>query len=370
MYVRVRWKEVGPKNRKNLMGRRSDRIKEAGCVMRDNRISRTLQRKSADVTKRRSCFKCGLVFEEASPIYDYLANQDGSVVCRDAISCRSRMLSVRLGVELGQLQLLFLKYPRDLVYGRMDIRPANWREAGWRPRYRLAERIMACILYHSWCYPVCTEYAVRLARTCANRPPGTWVDDEILCDQYGRFTLLREKDIACILNEHPSYISRAIKQLRANRDIRIDQDRAIFPAAKLAEMSITERLALCGQELVDTANATSGKDRMLLIALKGVPQRFRGPLRIIRDHCPEDIRDGIFREVGSQCAQFNDRLREIRAARDAGIQEICSQGTAFLQEWGNTSRWSSERPSPLLSAPFQSPEPSVNDEGGGSSTES
>src|SRR5579863_2231233 len=107
--------------------------------MRDNRISRTPQEKAADAAERRPCFKCGLVFEEASPIYDYLANQDGSVVCRDAISCRSRKLSVRLGFELGELELLFLKYPRDLVYGRMDIRPANWREASWRPRYRLVE---------------------------------------------------------------------------------------------------------------------------------------------------------------------------------------------------------------------------------------
>lgn len=291
-------------------------------------------KKTAEGGPPKTCCECRLVFTEdvLKRGVGYRARQDGSVVCQDHKSCRSRQLTIKLGKELGtqpgrEGEWLFFKYPRDLVRAQMDVRPKDWKVRGWLARYSLAERVLACVLYHSWCYPVCLEYAVQLAGTCPRIGRDDPDPDETLLDLYRRPLPLREVDIARILNEHQPNVSRALKRLQATKNIRMDEDRVISPAAKLLDMSVAERQALYRQELLDTDPE-----------LKGVPANFRATLMLIEEHCPVDLSSDIFAEVQEQCTWFNGQLRDIRTARNEAIEKACTRGVSYIPDFEKLPR--------------------------------
>lgn len=294
------------------------------------------------------CSECAFVFtEEAINRGARLRKRrDGTVRCQEDKACRSRSLTTTLGKELDSSppeDWLYFKYPRDRVKAQMDVRPKDWKETGWKPRYPLADRVMSCVLYHSWCWPVSLPFAVQLAGTLPHPARKDFDDDEILVDQYKQPRPLRLIDIAVILNEHKNNVwTRGIKRVVATKDLRVDEDGVFYAAAKLAEMTIEERHALYLPDHLES----DPEDE-----LRGVPKRYRKVLALIEAHCPEfiseDIRTDIFLNVGEWCSTFNDGLRVLRTERDAGIEQECSRGTTLLPALEIPSR---AKPSPSAQA--------------------
>jgi hypothetical protein len=290
------------------------------------------------------CSECGFVFtEEAVKRGARLRKRkDDSVCCQEDKACRTRQLTTTMGLEIGATppeDWLFFRYPRELVKARMDVRPKDWRQSGWQARYSLPDRVLACILYHSWCYPVSLSFAVQLAGTLPHPARRDFDDDEILRDIYKQPRPLREVDIAVILNEHKTNVNaRGIKRLVATKDIRVDEDNVFYPAARLAEMTIAERQALY---LPDRLHSDPDDE------LRGVPKRYRKALALIEAQCPEDISTDIFSRALDRCSQFNDGLRVLRTDRDSGIEQDCLRAATLLPELEKLFR---AKPSPSARA--------------------
>ena len=307
------------------------------------------------------CCLCGFLFDPDAE--QTRIRNDGSVVCRNERACRGRILDAEIGKELkGDAwrdgdRWLFAKFPRDLMLQLMDIRPVRWKALRWVPRFDLWVRVLACILYHSWSYPVCYAYAVQLRGTCPLAGRDDPDPDDFVVDEYGRAKRLRVGDIGRILNEqwqgNNGNVPRALKCLKDRKLIRVDDDHVIWPAAKLADMSIAERISLYAMapELVDPI--VSEVDRLELQAflkqLRSVPKRFRAQVLLIRHRCPDDnVRSEVLTGIWEDCSAFNHTIRRARTQRDSAIEEKCSRGTYLIPELVESFR-SSSSPQPLLS---------------------
>lgn len=275
-----------------------------------------------------TCAECAFVFTEEAVKRGARSRKrkDGTAICRDDRSCRVRKLNAILGQELGaplNEDWLFFRYPRDLVRRMADVRPKDWKKDHWLPRRPLHDRVMALTLYCSWCYPVSLPFAVQLAGLLPHPNRKDLDDDHILLDVYYQPRPLREKDICTILNEHQSNVSRAIKRLVDTKELRIDEDRAFYPAAMLAELSIAERQALYrpGAALVDPDDE-----------LRGVPKRFLSYLALFEQHLDPDISTEIFEEFKGARTAFNNGLKDLRTERDHVMEQARSRGATLLPE--------------------------------------
>ena len=281
-------------------------------MMRDERPRPTAPKKA--------CCNCGFAFDEAARDWKYCITEGGSVVCRNAMDCRLRQLNIKLGIGRERAEWLFFVCPRDRTRERMEIRPSNWKEVGWRASYGLPERVLNCILYHSWCYPVCLDYAVQLASTCQN--PGRQAGGaDLLCDQNGRFIPLHGRDIARILNEPWPEVSQALRRLKDISAIRDDQVHRLSPDTRLerADYGYEDLLRLwtpaAWQESLDAAFKAFIADDFKSILTEGRPEWVADPdtaelIAYSRAVCNEAKRRG-FRPSAEAIAHLSKTHREV-----------------------------------------------------------
>jgi hypothetical protein len=303
----------------------------------DDRPRPSTPKKKVEGAPPPQCAECQFVFDEdaikrGQKPQAYKDGDQTVYYCTEVKKCRSRKLEITLGIEQKKSKWLFAKFPRDLLLARMDVRPVDWKETGWLPRYTMKERVLACILYHSWCYPVSLHYAVQLAGTCPLVGRLDADPDEILVDQWRRPRPLLLTDIGRILNEKwLANVSRAISSLVDTKEIRVDEDHVLSPAAKLLEMTIAERRAL---HLMPQVAGELPDDDAFHKLLKSAPKRFRRALVLIeeREDFPEDLRSDIFREVREACSQFYDRLTDNRTELRATIKSACSRAAYLIPE--------------------------------------
>jgi hypothetical protein len=282
----------------------------------------------------------------------YRKRHDGETICRGDRECRARSLAIAMGKDLGQTtgkeaEWLWCRLPREWLYQRMDIRPGKAQEAvgpdgkrrvqperrpddaGWRPRFDMTERVLACILYCSFCYPVSKPYAVQLAGLFplpgrADMDP----DDILVAEPYYRPIPLKEKDIARILNEWQPNVSRALKQLVATKMVQVDEDHVIYPAAKILDMSIEDRRKLYELPAREGRDET---DEGKIIA--GAPKTYRAALRVIDEQSPDpDLSTDIFRTCGEANTSFNSQLQRIRAEKTTVYETQVSRFATLYPE--------------------------------------
>jgi hypothetical protein len=301
----------------------------------------------------RQCSICRLV--STSEDIFRTRKDDGAIVCVDDRDCRTRLLSIALGIELQQAKWLFFKYPRDRVYREMDIRPKDWRVTGWVPRYTMRERVKACILYHSWCYPVSLDYAVQLAGTLPRVGRDDPDPDAILCDDFNRPRPLKVMDIGRILNEDwQGNVSRAVTQLRVMKEIRVDEDHVLSPAAKLLDMSIEERRAFQGIQAPESQEGVPEEIQAFRKLLKSTPKHLRWKVALIQEQVPWDIRSDIFHRIEDACSAFSAGLGTLRTDRNTTIQKECSRAAYLIPDLER-----SRPPAQRASIPFVDPSPAA-----------
>jgi hypothetical protein len=317
------------------------------------------------------CVLCQALFDvDAQKKRHHRIRNDGSIVCSNERACRGRRLDAQIGKELkgdawreDSKPWLFSKFPRELTWDTMDVRPKDWKATGWMPRFELWERVLACIVWHSWCYPVSLHYAVQVRRTCPLAGRDDPDPDDFVIDEYGRPRLLRVCDIGRILNEqwqgNNGNVPRAMRWLRDRKVIRVDEDHAIMPAAKLADLSIEERQALWG--FTPPAAGNDGSD--FWKRLRAVPKRLRPLVVAVEERCPDAaVRSDVVAAVWGACSSFNDGIRELRTTRDSMIRAKCSEGTNLIPDFGRDSISSSSRTAPAdVPLPSQSQPPDDDD---------
>jgi hypothetical protein len=256
------------------------------------------------------CRDCGMVFTAKG---QYKRVSEGKSICRDGPSCRQRVLSATLGIDL------FTRYPRERTFFEMDTRPPGrnktgpWeplhsRDAGWQALHSEDERVMAAWIYYSWCYPVGLPYAVQID-----------ADDELMHDRYGQPMPMTQERLAQILGIHQPNLVRATRRLEARKMLRLDEDGKVYPTAKPA-ISAAERAAA---GVVDNA-AELGE------APNTVPRQYRHLLNDLLRDAPEDIRTDMRGKVLASCTTFNVALVHIRTERDSSIEQVCIELASLL----------------------------------------
>ena len=275
------------------------------------------------------------------------------LVCTDKRDCRQRSLTRTVGRELGKpeikvLEWLWIRFPRDLIWQRMDIR---LKQEKWRPRWPLHERVLACILYHSWCYPVCMPYAVQLAHTCPLAGRDDSDPDAIVEDRYHHPVSLRQKDIARILREHDTHVSRAVKRLMLTTELRVDEDGRLAPAAKLLDLSVEQRLAIDASEIVEIDQR-----------FRAIPKGLRWMVAMVHEKCADpDLSTGIFQTIDEANTAFRTELSKIRTVQSTTIREACLRAAHLIPDLAKVPPASS-RSTPLAN-PQQSPSQPPDDAG-------
>jgi hypothetical protein len=323
------------------------------------------------------CSACGSAFlpvykadatidHAASPKYS--AHEDGTFTCQDKRACRARQLAKTLAKELSQdcsPDWLFVRFPRDLLKQGMEPRPADWKAKGWLPRIpHLEDRLLAGILYCSWCYPVSLTYAVQLAGICPLAGREDDDPDELLVDRYKQFIPLREIDLVKYYNERQPNVNRALHRLVARRQLRIDDDGILSPAARLAEMSIDERQMLyLGNDpglylqLFDASQSEEeqAERRALAKILRTVPQPVRADMIRIHEapEVPEDIRSTSFQGVEDTSARYNKAVQDLKAERSRGYEDALKPALNLIPQ-SSKSKTTAAAPVP---SPASTPPP-------------
>jgi len=223
------------------------------------------------------------------------------VICRDQPSCRQRVLSEELGIDL------FTKYPRERTYFEMDVRPENHKQTGWKPIHTEDERVMAAWIYYSWCYPVGLAYAVQID-----------ADDEIMHDRYGKPMLMTHERLGQILGVPRQSVSRATARAEARKELRQD-DGQVFPVAK-PTITREEREAALAEEVEQLGEAPNT-----------IPRQYRHLLNdLLADVGDECIRTDSLAEVVASCTQYNDDHHRIRTRRNGVIENVCTRLATLL----------------------------------------
>ena len=332
-------------------------------------------RPSAPAPKNaKKCFRCRTVFPFTQPKdgkpghqYGYKSDDAGESICKETRACRSRVLGAQIGRELGQDEdWLFARTPRDRYAALMDVRPGKptagtygkrkvmkpgeeWKQQGWLPAWELWERVEACIIYHSWCHPVYLDYAVQLAGTFPQPGREDLDPDGILRDSrnFYRPIPLKVGDIARILNEHQSAVSRALKRLRDTKRIRMDEDGVMYPCAKILAMSVAERRAL--YELGEPEQPGNAETYLGgLVSSRSLPREWRERFAQLDELLPEgDIRSDIFRVVAEGVTLHHATIRGSRSELRAVLREQFARAAAEVPELAQSVATMESTPPPL-----------------------
>ena len=221
------------------------------------------------------------------------------VVCRDQPSCRQRVLSEELGIDL------FTRYPRERTFFEMDVKPKN-AKAGWRSISTDDERVMAAWVYFSWCYPAGYAYAVQLD-----------LDDEVMHDRFGQPMVMTHDKLADLIGMHRPNVTRATSRLAARKRVRVD-DGKVYPTAKPAITAKEREAALEPEAQLGEARNT-------------IPRKYRHLLNdLLSDVAEESIRTEAMTEVLRSCTAYNEDHIRIRTSRDEAIEQVCTRLASLL----------------------------------------
>jgi hypothetical protein len=232
---------------------------------------------------------------------------------------RYQRLSKKLGVDL------YARFPRKLLHYLMDIRPPDWKQKKWRPVHSDDERVFACVLYYSWCYPVCMEYAVQID-----------TDDEIMHDRYGKPMMMTQEAIAKILNMDQPRVCRVLMRLRLRKVLEVE-DRKMCPIA-------------CPMITIDERHQVSMEvERQKYELPPAVLHRLQKKLD--RVGAPKNVRTYIFEQAKEVRTAFLEVIRNARHTETAGYKKIEFTLDDLIVQTPQTSEPMHRAPSPTEKEP-------------------